>query len=101
MRRLILATTAALALMMGALSQHAAAMTAATPSEIAPATEIADVVQKTAVVCGHNGCRHYWPRRHYWGKAPVVDYPPACAPNYHYACQRGPLGYGQCACWPY
>jgi len=102
MHRLILTTTAALALMTGALSQHAAAMTAAaTPSAIALATANTGFVQKTAVVCGHSGCRHYGPRRYYWGKAPVVDYPPACAPNYHYACQRGPLGYGQCACWPY
>jgi hypothetical protein len=101
MHRLILATAAVLALLTGALSQHAAAMTAATPPTMALATANTDIVQKTAVVCGHNGCRHYWPHRHYWSKAPVVDYPPACAPNYHYACQRGPLGYGACACWPY
>jgi hypothetical protein len=104
MRRLVLVITAALTVLTGALSQHAAAMSAATPSGIAlAATSNRDIVQKTAVVCGHYGCRHYGPRRYYWRKAPapVVDYPPACAPNYHYACQRGPLGYGACACWPY
>jgi hypothetical protein len=101
MHKLILATAAALALLTAILSQHAAAMTAATPSETALAAANAHIVQKTAVVCGHKGCRHYWPHSHYWGKAPVVDYPPACAPDYHYTCKRGPLGYGQCACWPY
>ena len=101
MHRLILATAAVLALLTGTLSHHAAAMTAATPSEIALATANADIVQRTAVVCGQKGCKHYWPHRHYWRNAPAVDYPPACAPNYHYVCKRGPLGYGQCACWPY
>jgi hypothetical protein len=102
MHRLILTTAAALTLTMGALSQHAAAMTAAAPSLMALAVPNTDIVQKTAVVCGPHGCRHYWPRRHYyWTKAPIVDYPPACAPDYHYACKRGPLGYGACACWPY
>jgi hypothetical protein len=101
MRRLILATAAVLALLTGTLSHHAAAMTAATPSEIALATANADIVQRTAVVCGQKGCKRYWPHRRYWRKAPAVDYPPACAPNYHYVCKRGPLGYGQCACWPY
>lgn len=26
---------------------------------------------------------------------------PACPFDYYFACRRGPLGYRQCACWPY
>jgi hypothetical protein len=101
MHKFTLATAATLALLTAAFSQHAAAMMAATPPESALATANTHIAQRTAVVCGHKGCRHYWPHSHYWAKAPVVDYPPACPPDYHYVCKRGPLGYGQCACWPY
>ena len=33
----------------------------------------------------------------FWGD----HHRPACPLNYYFACRRGPLGYRQCACWPY
>jgi hypothetical protein len=36
----------------------------------------------------------YWG---FWGD----HHRPACPLNYYFACRRGPLGYRQCACWPY
>jgi len=98
MHRLILAIAAALVLSTGLVSKHAAAETAAPTSELATANT--GSVQKTAVICGPNGCKHYWPRRHL-STLPPPNFPPACPLDYYYECKQGPLGYGQCACWPY
>jgi hypothetical protein len=61
-------------------------------------------VQETAVYCGPLGCGPIWPGPRHWVPAwgpwgPT--YRPACPLDYYYACRRGPLGYRQCACWPY
>ena len=75
---------------------------AAMPAAPSPAT--ASLVQKIQVFCGQYGCGHihYGPRRHgwRWGRW-GYNYRPACPTGYYYACRRGPLGYAQCACWPY
>jgi hypothetical protein len=97
MRRLTLAIAAALVLSTAAVPKHAAAQTAATASE--PATANTGSIHKT-VVCGPKGCKHYWPRPYLVAVPPPV-FPPACPIDYYYACKQGPLGYGQCACWPY
>lgn len=74
----------------------------ARPFASAPAA----LVHDTAVFCGPDGCGPVWPGPHYrewaWG-AGAWDhvYRPACPIGYYYACRRGPLGYGACACWPY
>jgi len=99
MHKLILAMAAAFVLSMGAVTEHAAAQTAAAASESTPANT--GTVHKTAVVCGPKGCRHYWPRHYVGAVPPPPHFPPACPIDYHYACKQGPLGYGQCACWPY
>ena len=99
MRRLILAIVAAFVLSTGAASKHAAAETAAAPSEAATANT--GSVQKTAVVCGPNGCKRYWPRHYVRAMPPPPEFPPACPLDYYYTCKQGPTGYGQCACWPY
>jgi hypothetical protein len=95
MYRLILAIAAALVLSTAAVSKHAAAesATAAAPANTGS-------MQKTAVVCGPKGCKRHWPY-HYVGAVPPPHFPPACPIDYYYACKQGPLGYGQCACWPY
>jgi hypothetical protein len=70
----------------------------------ARASETADLVQKTAVYCGPLGCGPIWPGPRRWQRewGPWDHaYRPACPIDYYYACRRGPLGYGQCACWPY
>lgn len=36
----------------------------------------------------------------YWGHW-GYRHRPACPLDYYFACRRGPLGYRQCACWPY
>jgi hypothetical protein len=60
-----------------------------------------DLVQHSAVVCGYWGCvrggRAWGYRARHWGYADR----PACPLGYYFACRRGPLGYGACACWPY
>lgn len=62
-------------------------------------------VQHAAVVCGPWGCaptgrvRHHRPRN--WDRPWGTVAPPACPLGYYFACRRGPLGYGACACWPY
>jgi len=96
MPKSILAATVAALLSTGAPASHAAAATI--PSALAAAN--AGPVQKTAVVCGSWGCRRAWPGRH-WGWPWDSRYRPACPLGYYFACRRGPLGYGQCACWPY
>jgi hypothetical protein len=101
MHRLIFTVAAALVLSIGAASKQATAQTAGAASESAPATATTGSVHKTAVVCGPNGCRHYWPRHHVGMAPPPPIYPPACPTDYHYECKQGPLGYGQCGCWPY
>lgn len=75
-------------------------------SAMSPALENAAPVQKTAVYCGPLGCGPVWPGPRRWeGRWDHVSwdhvYRPACPLDYYYACRRGPLGYGQCACWPY
>jgi hypothetical protein len=76
--------------------------TAAVPASQPPAP--ASLVHKTQVFCGQYGCGriHYGPRHHgwRWGRS-GYNYRPACPTGYYYACRPGPLGYGQCACWPY
>jgi hypothetical protein len=99
MRRFILAVAAVLVLSSGAVPKHAAAETAAATSESAiPNT---GSVQKTAVVCGPKGCKHYWPRHYLGAVPPPPNFPPACPIDYYYECKQGPSGYGQCACWSY
>jgi hypothetical protein len=65
----------------------------------------ASLVQKAGIYCGPLGCGPVWPgpRRWKWAQRGPWDhvYRPACPIDYYYACRRGPLGYGQCACWPY
>ncbi len=100
MYRLILTIAAALVVSTGAFSKHATAQTAATASGSAPTTATTGSVHKTAIACGPKGCKHYWPRR-YVGTVPPPVFPPACPLDYYYECKQGPLGYGQCACWPY
>jgi hypothetical protein len=89
------------ALSTAALAHGAFAMTVNKPSELAAVR--ASLVQRSAVVCGYWGCAPTgaW-RHHRWGWDPQwgAVYPPACQFGYYFACRRGPLGYGQCACWP-
>jgi hypothetical protein len=92
----------AVALSTAASACSASAMSIPAPLQIAAAS--AGVVQKAAVFCGPYGCGPIWPGpRHWqpewgpWGHT----YRPACPIDYYYACRRGPLGDGQCACWPY
>lgn len=62
------------------------------------------LVQKTQIFCGQYGCGriHYGPRHRGWRwDRWGYHYRPACPTGYYYACRPGPLGYGQCACWPY
>jgi hypothetical protein len=95
------AAAVALALSSAAVLPHSAlALTIAQPP--ARAIETAGLVEKTDIFCGPLGCGPVWPgpRRSEWGPWGHV-YRPACPINYYYACRRGPLGYGQCACWPY
>lgn len=104
MNKSILAAAAiAVALSTAASPSSVFAMTVATPFEIA--TETAGLVQRTAVVCGPFGCGHIWRARRYrewgWGRPWGYADRPACPIGYYFACRRGPLGYGQCACWPY
>lgn len=98
------ALTAAMvaALSIGAVPRSAAAMNIGPPA--ANAVEAAGLLQKTTIYCGPLGCGPIWPgprrfkwRWRRWGHV----YRPACPIDYYYACRRGPLGYGQCACWPY
>lgn len=79
-------------------AMNAAAMPAA------PSLPAASVIQKTQVFCGPYGCGHihYGPRHRRWRwDRWGYHYRPACPIGYYYACRSGPLGYGQCACWPY
>lgn len=107
MNKGILAAAAmALALSGAALPRSASALTIAPQSARAVAT--ADLVQKTAIYCGPLGCGPVWPgprrwkpTRGPWERLWDHVYRPACPIGYDYACRRGPLGYGQCACWPY
>ena len=99
-RGILAAATLAAALSVAA---PGASATSVTPA-FSPALENAVPVQKTAIYCGPLGCGPVWPGprrldRHQasWGDV----YRPACPLDYYYACRRGPLGYGQCACWPY
>lgn len=99
---IVVAAVMALALSTGAPPSSASAMTIPAPLKIAAAG--AGLVQNAAIFCGPFGCGPIWPgprrrqrERERWGHA----YRPACPIGYYYACRRGPLGYGQCACWPY
>lgn len=79
-------------------SSSAAAMPAASPRPTA------SLIHKTQVFCGQYGCGriHYGPRHSHWRwDRWGYHYRPACPTGYYYACRTGPLGYGQCACWPY
>jgi len=99
---ILLAAAIGAALSAAAVASGASAMSV-TPS-FSPAVERAAPVQKTAVYCGLWGCGPIWPgprpRDQRWGPWGHI-YRPACPLDYYYACRRGPLGYGQCACWPY
>lgn len=93
-----LATTLVAALPSGNVS---AAGVAAPPDE---AASLAGALRTVGVFCGPFGCGPIWPgpRRGGWhGDRWGHVYRPACPIGYYYACRRGPLGYGQCACWPY
>jgi hypothetical protein len=100
-----------------AVAALAAALSAVASASSASAN--AAIVRQAAVYCGPFGCGPVWsgPRRWegHWGPWNHISsdqvswnqvswdhvYRPACPLDYHYACRRGPLGYGQCACWPY
>ena len=101
-KRILGAAAMALALSGAGLPRSASALTVAPPT--AHAIEAVALVQKTDIFCGPLGCGPIWrgPRRWKptWGPWDHV-YRPACPIDYYYACRRGPLGYGQCACWPY
>jgi hypothetical protein len=58
------ALTAALSL--GASIDRAAAMTAATPTQLGLATADGSLVQKAALVCGRWGCRRVWRGSRVW-----------------------------------
>lgn len=92
---------AGLALLTALLPHPAAASAIATPALI-PAGS--DLVHPAQLFCGWHGCGPIWPgpRDERWGWTRWEHvYRPACPTDYYYACRRGPLGYGQCACWPY
>jgi hypothetical protein len=94
------AAAMALALSSASLPRSALALTVTPPHAI----ETADLVQKAAIFCGPLGCGPIWRGPRHWksGWGPWgYAYRPACPLDYYYACRRGPLGYGQCACWPY
>lgn len=99
MRRHVIAAAAVTATLLASLpAMDATAMPAASPS--APAS----LVQKTQIFCGQYGCGriHYGPRHRGWRwDRWGYHYRPACPTGHYYACRPGPLGYGQCACWPY
>jgi hypothetical protein len=76
MLKTALATAAlATALSLGATVEKAAAMPSATPTQLGLVTADIGLVQKTAVVCGHWGCRRVvrgarvWSRPHRYGFA--------------------------------
>lgn len=82
-------------------ANRATAMTVTPPAQTA--VRPAGLLQKAAIYCGPYGCGPIWrsPRRWESGWGPwSYAYRPACPIDYYYACRRGPLGYGQCACWP-
>jgi hypothetical protein len=96
------AATIAMALSIAASPRDTRAATIAPPP--ARAIEAAGLAKETAIFCGPYGCGPIWsgPRRRRWDWGPWDHvYRPACPIGYYYACQRGPLGYGQCACWAY
>jgi hypothetical protein len=99
-KRMVIAT--ALAASLSCAAGSCAAAMSVTP--FSRAVEGATPAQKTAVYCGPLGCGPIWPGPRHWAPAwgpwgPT--YRPACPLDYYYACRRGPLGYRQCACWPY
>jgi hypothetical protein len=69
MRKTIVAAAAlAAVLSLGASADRAAAMTAATPTELGLATADSGVVEKAALVCNRWGCRRvWWGHRAWWG----------------------------------
>lgn len=90
------------------LSTAISAASAAVPVAGGPpglAAGYGDMVHQAAVVCSYWGCapagrvRHY--RRWNWDLPWGYAERPACPLGYYFACRRGPLGYGACACWPY
>jgi hypothetical protein len=93
---------AAMALALSSAEQPCSALALIVTPASARAIETAGLVQKTAIFCGPLGCGPIWrgPRRWEWGPWGHI-YRPACPIDYYYACRRGPLDYGQCACWPY
>ena len=103
--RSILKAAAIAAALAGGASTGALAITVTAPPGGTLFAVNANPAQKTAVVCGPLGCGHIWRgwRRGAWswGRPWGHVYPPACPLDYYYACRRGPLGYGQCGCWPY
>jgi hypothetical protein len=102
MNKSILASVALAAALSVAAPGGASAINVTRP--LSPAADSAALVQKTGIYCGLLGCGPTWPgpRRSepWWGPWDHV-YRPACPIDYYYACRRGPLGYRQCACWPY
>ena len=98
MRNLVVTAATAAALYALVPVMNAAAMPAS------PSPGPASLVHKVQVFCGPYGCGHihYGPHRRWWRWARSgYNYRPACPTGYYYACRPGPLGYGQCACWPY
>ncbi len=99
MRKSVVTAAAGAAMILVSLPATTAAAMPAAPSP-APAR----LVQKAQVFCGPYGCGriHYGPRHRGWRwDRWGYHYRPACPTGYYYACRSGPLGYGQCACWPY
>jgi hypothetical protein len=83
-------------------SGNASAAGVAAPAD--EAVSMVGLVRTAGAFCGPFGCGPVWPGPSggewdggRWGHA----YRPACPIGYYYACRRGPLGYGQCACWSY
>jgi hypothetical protein len=61
MRKTVFAAAALVTVLsLGAFADRAAAMTGATPAELALATADNGLVQKAALVCGRWGCRRVW-----------------------------------------
>jgi hypothetical protein len=66
MRKTLLSIAAASAILSTGLAVNRAdAMTVATPSALAAATTEANLIEKTALVCGYYGCVRVYPRRYY------------------------------------
>jgi hypothetical protein len=97
----LIAAAALLSITISAVSASAAA--GGGPAGLAAGS--GDLLHRAAVVCGHWGCVRRGPawryRRWQWDRPWGYAQRPACPFGYYFACRRGPLGYGACACWPY